>query len=612
VRAGLALATGGVLAAAVPTVAWVAGGGGPAAIGAGAALGLVGGIAHLVVLRRALARQAGGLVAQVYEIGDRVLTAAPRPGAGPAAPTSADRADGAPGDALSGDPGSGNSPEARPAPAVPTPRGELLEETLTTLLMSARDGADRLRVEADLLHQAAYDALTGLPNRASLLRLAAEAVTAARPDRPLSVLMIDLDRFKDVNDSLGHAIGDQLLALVGPRLRAALRPVDSIARLGGDEFAVLLPSASEDGARRVAERLTEALDAQFVIDGVDLRVEASVGIAVSHRPGLPDSCTVEGLLREAEIAMYRAKEEGAAVVLFEPGHDSGNGRSRLELSAELRRAITEGQLVLHYQPVVDVVEGRLAGVEALVRWQHPERGLLPPGVFLPLAEQTGLIIPLSRFVLDAAVTQAAAWRREGSPVQIAINMSPRWLQHADVPQAVSSLLDVHDLPPELLRLEITESVVLAHPQHAHAMLSDLRSMGIGLSLDDFGTGYSSMTRLRNLPVDELKVDRGFVHAMTTSPEDAVIVRAAVELGHNLGMDVVAEGIENADTLAEIVAAGCSLAQGYYFSKALPADELISWAVDRFPGFGHGDPAARRSRPPAGSHAGPTARVPAPQ
>ena len=436
-----------------------------------------------------------------------------------------------------------------------------------------------------------------LPDRGALLRLAAQAVAAAGPENPLSVLVIDLDRFKDVNDSLGHAVGDHLLAEVGPRLRAALRPTDTIARLGGDEFAVLLPTAGEDGARMVADRLAEALDSPFEVDGIQLHVEASIGIAVSHRRDRTETTMVEGLLREADIAMYRAKDEGSVIVQFDPERDVVQGRSRLELSAQLRRAITEGELVLHYQPTVDVFEGRLAGVEALVRWEHPERGLLPPGVFLPLAESTGLIIPLSRVVLATAVEQAAAWNREGRPVQIAVNLSPRWLQHSDIPRIVADLLDQHDVPPELLRLEITESVVLAHPELSLGQLEKLRDMGIGLSLDDFGTGYSSMTHLRNLPVDELKVDRGFVHAMTTSMQDAVIVRAASELGHNLGMDVVAEGIEDADTLAEVVAAGCNLAQGYYFAKALPPGELMEWAAERFPDFGTpgGPPATRQPR-----------------
>jgi diguanylate cyclase (GGDEF)-like protein len=465
------------------------------------------------------------------------------------------------------------------------------------LVLSGREVSARAQMEADLLHQALHDTLTGLPNRNALMQLATDWVAAATETEQLSVLVIDLDRFKDVNDSLGHAIGDELLAQVGPRLRSALRPTDTIARLGGDEFAVLLPAAGAVGARQVADRLAEALDSPFSVDGIELHVEASIGIAVSHQPGRAETATVEGLMREADIAMYRAKEEGSGIVLFDPDRDSVQSRSRLELSTELRRAISEDQLTLYYQPCVDVVEGRMAGVEALVRWQHPERGVLPPGVFLPLAEQTGLIIPLSKLVLSMAVQQASAWQLAGYRVQVAVNLSPRWLQHADVPELVAAMVAEHGLDTDLLRLEITESVVLAQPEHALGMLNQLRAMGIGLSLDDFGTGYSSMTHLRNLPVDELKVDRGFVHAMTTSPEDAVIVRAAIELGHNLGMDVVAEGIEDADTLAEVVSAGCSLAQGYYFAKPLPAAELIAWATERFPEFGTpaGTPATRRTR-----------------
>jgi diguanylate cyclase (GGDEF)-like protein len=465
------------------------------------------------------------------------------------------------------------------------------------VVLAGRDVSAQARVEADMLHQAMYDTLTGLPNRTALLQLARDWVAAATEAEQLSVLVIDLDRFKDVNDSLGHAIGDQLLAQVGPRLRSALRPTDTIARLGGDEFAVLLPAAGEEGARQVAERLAEAMDSPFTVDGMDLHVEASIGIAISHQPDRAETATVEGLMREADIAMYRAKDEGSGIVLFDPEKDAVQGRQRLKLSAELRRGIAEGQLVVYYQPCVDVVEGRLAGVEALVRWQHPERGVLPPGAFLPLAEQTGLIIPLSKQVLAMAIAQASAWRQAGGPIQVAVNLSPRWLQHADVPQIVAAMVQEYQLPTELLRLEITESVVLAQPEHALGMLNQLREMGIGLSLDDFGTGYSSMTHLRSLPVDELKVDRGFVQAMVASPQDAVIVRAAIELGHNLGMDVVAEGIEDADTLAEVVSAGCSLAQGYYFARPLPAAELVPWAQERFPDFGtpEGGPATRRQR-----------------
>jgi diguanylate cyclase (GGDEF)-like protein/PAS domain S-box-containing protein len=450
-----------------------------------------------------------------------------------------------------------------------------------SLVLTGRDITDQVAVEQELVHQANHDVLTGLANRKALIDRAGQLVSAATADHPVAVIMIDLDRFKDVNDSLGHAVGDELLTRVGPRLRSILRPSDMIARIGGDEFAVVLEATDEQGARLVAERLAEQLDDPFVVDGMELQVEASIGIAVSHRRDREEAATVEMLLREADIAMYRAKEYGMVVASFDQQRDAGQDRSRLELVAELRHAITQGQLVLHYQPVVDILEGRLAGVEALVRWQHPERGLLPPAAFLALAEQTGLIVPLTKYVLTTALAQAARWAADDWPVQIAVNMSPRLLQHEDLPDQILALLAEYEVPAHLLRLEITESAILADPEDTLPLLQRLRAMGIGLSLDDFGTGYSSMTHLRHLPVDEVKVDRAFVQAMTTAPEDAVIVRAAIGLGHDLGMAVVAEGIEDVETLAEVVAAGCSLAQGYYFSPPLASDALAAWAQHRF-------------------------------
>jgi diguanylate cyclase (GGDEF)-like protein/PAS domain S-box-containing protein len=452
---------------------------------------------------------------------------------------------------------------------------------LGSLVLTGRDVTDQVAVEQELVHQANHDVLTGLANRKALLGRAAQLVAAATAAHPVAVIMIDLDRFKDVNDSLGHAVGDELLTQVGPRLCSILRPSDMIARIGGDEFAVVLEATDEQGARLVAERLAEQLDDPFVVDGMELHVEASIGIAASHRRDREGVATVEMLLREADIAMYRAKEYGMVVASFDQQRDAGQDRSRLELVGELRHAISEGQLVLHYQPVVDILEGRLAGVEALVRWQHPERGLLPPAAFLALAEQTGLIVPLTRFVLTTALAQAARWAADDWPVQIAVNISPRLLQHEELPDQILALLAEHQVPAHLLRLEITESAILADPEDTLPLLQRLREMGIGLSLDDFGTGYSSMTHLRQLPVDEVKVDRAFVQAMTTAPEDAVIVRAAIGLGHDLGMAVVAEGIEDVETLAEVVAAGCSLAQGYYFSPPLASDALEAWAQRRF-------------------------------
>jgi len=450
-----------------------------------------------------------------------------------------------------------------------------------TVLLSGRDVTDQVTLEEELERRTASDPLTGLASRTALLQEAGELVARSTPGKPVAVLLIDLDHFKVVNDSLGHSFGDQLLAQVGPRLRSILRPTDVIARLGGDEFAVLLPTAGEGGARMVAERLAAQLDDAFVVEGVDVFVQASIGISLSHHPERDEPATIEVLLSEADIAMYRAKEEHLGIATYDVELD-GRNTSRLELSAALRRGIAEGELVLHFQPIVDVESRRVEAVEALVRWNHPTEGILSPAVFLPLAEDTGLIVPMSAAILELAVTQAAHWAAAGWRTPVSVNMSPRWLQHSDVPEQVAEMLSRHNVSPNQLRLEITEGVVLVDPKASLPQLRKLREMGIGLALDDFGTGYSSMTHLRSLPVDQIKIDRQFVSEMTTTEEDAFIVRAAIELGHNLGMSVVAEGIEDAGTLAEIVAAGCTLAQGYYFSKPLPADDVLPWVRSKFP------------------------------
>jgi diguanylate cyclase (GGDEF)-like protein/PAS domain S-box-containing protein len=450
-----------------------------------------------------------------------------------------------------------------------------------TVLLSGRDVTDQVILEEELERRTSSDPVTGLASRTALLQEAGELVARATPGKPVAALLIDLDHFKVVNDSLGHSFGDALLAQIGPRLRSILRPSDVIARLGGDEFAVLLPTAGEGGARMVAERLAAQLDDAFVVEGVDVFVQASIGIAVSHHAEREEPANIEVLLREADIAMYRAKEEHLGIATYDAEID-GRNTSRLELSAALRHGIFENELALYFQPIVDVENRRVRAVEALVRWDRPGHGILSPAVFLPLAEDTGLIVPMSAEILDQAVAQAADWAAQGWRVPVSVNMSPRWLQHADVPEQVSQTLSRHGVQPEQLRLEITEGVVLVDPKGSLPQLRKLREMGIGLSLDDFGTGYSSMTHLRSLPVDQIKIDRQFVGAMTTTEEDAFIVRAAIELGHNLGMSVVAEGIEDAGTLAEIVAGGCTLAQGYYFARPLPAPELLPWVRDTFP------------------------------
>jgi diguanylate cyclase (GGDEF)-like protein len=429
------------------------------------------------------------------------------------------------------------------------------------------------RQAAQNQHQALHDGLTGLPNRTLLRDRTGQAIRGTdRELSPAALALIDLDRFKEVNDTLGHHCGDQLLVQVGQRLQAALRKVDTVARLGGDEFAVLLPKiASVEGAVQVAKKLHAALEEPFALEGLTLDVEASIGVAIYPEHGSdPDE-----LLQHADIAMYIAKETHAGFVLFDPTQDQHSPR-RLALLGELRRAIEHDQLLLYYQPKVDAHTGQVLGVEALVRWQHPEHGLVPPGEFIPLAERTGLIGPLTHYVLDAALHQCRDWRRAGHELSVAVNVSARHLLDRAFPDEVAAALATWEVPAELLVVEITESTIMADPQHALEVLGRLNQMGVQVSIDDFGTGYSSMAYLKSLPVHELKVDRSFVSQMTSNNRDAVIVRSTVDLGRNLGLRVVAEGVEDPATWQELEALGCDAIQGYYVSRPVPPDDLLSW------------------------------------
>jgi diguanylate cyclase len=421
--------------------------------------------------------------------------------------------------------------------------------------------------------QALSDALTGLPNRTLLLDRTAQAIRQAdRELVPAALLLLDLDRFKEVNDTLGHHCGDQLLVQVGQRLRAALRSVDTVARLGGDEFAVLLPRISTgEGVVTVANKLHAALEEPFTLEGLALDVEASIGLALYPEHGNdPDE-----LLQRADIAMYVAKQTHAGFVLFDPKQDQHSPR-RLALLGELRRAIEGRQLLLHYQPKIDAHSGQVLGVEALVRWQHPTHGLVPPGEFIPLAERTGLIGPLTHYVMDAALHQCRDWRQAGHELAVAVNVSARRLLDLAFPDEVGGLLARWEVPARLLVVEITESAIMADPEHAMQILGRLNQMGVGLSIDDFGTGYSSMAYLKSLPVHELKVDRSFVSQMTSNSSDAVIVRSTVDLGRNLGLRVVAEGVEDQTTLEALDALGCDAVQGYHVSRPITPDDLIDW------------------------------------
>ncbi len=457
------------------------------------------------------------------------------------------------------------------------------------------------QLHGDLALQARVDELTGLPNRAALHEHAERLIDrAVREERPLTVLMVDLDRFKLINDTLGHAWGDALLREVGPRLRGGLRDDDVLARLGGDEFAALLPGLVAEQAMDVAERLRERLRAGFVVDGIDLDVDASVGVATfdprqhagaAAEPGQGGARAaadeaegdsrprLDDLLRRADIAMYAAKRSGSGALAYSSREDD-HSRSRLALLSDLRRAITEGQLVLHYQPKLDMISGRVSGAEALVRWNHPERGLLMPAEFVPDVESTGLALPFTDLVLDLAMAQVRRWRDAGRLLQVAVNVPPRCLLDPEFPDRVAALLRRRDLPAQSLRIEVTESSLMTDPAAVLQTMLALSAQGVGLSIDDFGTGYSSLTHLRELPVDELKVDRSFTLGMTTSSDDAVIVRSAVELGHRLGLAVVAEGVEDDDTLSALHEESVDVVQGYLVGRPMPVEAIDEWLATR--------------------------------
>jgi diguanylate cyclase (GGDEF)-like protein len=430
-----------------------------------------------------------------------------------------------------------------------------------------------LRHAAEHEYQASHDALTGLPNRTLFTECTTRALgDAARDEAGLAVLLLDLDRFKEVNDTLGHQYGDELLRQVAARTTGALRAGDVIARLSGDEFAVLLPGASEADAAALAARLQGELHRSFALDDVGVDVEVSIGIAVA-----PQHATdTDALLRCADIAMYAAKDSKTGATLYRPNMHIEDG-NRLLLLGDLRRALdVTDQLTLHYQPKIRLGDGRPSGAEALVRWTHPERGPIPPAEFIPVAETTGLITRLTLYVLRLAVAQARAWLDDGLVVPIAVNLSPRCLLDPDLVGHVTRLLEEHDLPADLLRLEVTETAVMANPALATEILIALHRLGVRLSIDDYGTGYSSMAYLKSLPVDELKVDRTFVMHMDDDPDDVVLVRGAIELGHNLGMSVVAEGVEGAAHVAALQELGCDVAQGYHFARPMPAADLTAW------------------------------------
>ncbi len=446
-------------------------------------------------------------------------------------------------------------------------------ETLYTAVL--RDITERERAEEAIQHLAYFDPLTGLPNRTRFHEIAQRAILAGQYEgKPVAVLVMDLDRFKEINDTLGHHRGDFVLQQVGLRLKKALRPTDAIARLGGDEFGVVLPIAAPEDAFVVAQKLLKVMESPFDIEGLPINIEPSIGIAVYPDHGE----SADSLLQRADVAMYVSKRGGRGYTLYAPDLDRHSPR-RLALLGELRRGIESGQLFLHYQPKVDLVLKRVVGVEALVRWQHPELGRVPPDRFIGPAEQTGLIGPLTQLVLKEALTQCQAWIQGGKRIPVAVNLSVRNLQDPRFPDQVAEMLQAFSVPPEFLEMEITESGIMADAETAMRTITRLSEMGISLAIDDFGIGYSSLSYLQRLRVDSIKIDRSFVMNMRVSEGDRTIVRATIDLAHNLGLKVVAEGVEDQETLEKLTSLGCDAAQGYHTCRPISAEEFARWASD---------------------------------
>ncbi|MBV9773590.1 MAG: EAL domain-containing protein [Gemmatimonadetes bacterium] len=461
----------------------------------------------------------------------------------------------------------------------------------TRMSGSLTDVTQRRRAEEQLLHNALYDALTGLPNRALLMDRLELAVRRSRRrrDSTFAVLFVDLDRFKVINDGLGHALGDELLVAVGRRLEVGLRQEDTVARLGGDEFVVLLESVADAGeATRVAERILEELGQPFAPGGYEVFTSASIGIAMGG-----DGHRAAELVRDADTAMYRAKAEGKGRVALFDDRMHAEAMARLHLEADLRRALERDEIRVHYQPIVSLGNERLAGFEALARWEHPEKGFLQPGEFIPVAEETGLIVPLGMRVLRDACRQLREWldtRAVDHGLTLSVNLSPRQFAHPNLLHEIDEVLRETRLDPATLQLELTESVLMRDAESTVAALGQLRARGIRLAIDDFGTGYSSLSYLQRFPIGTLKIDRSFVRGITPGSNQSELVQTMVSLARSLGMNVVAEGVETEDQVAEVRRLGCGNAQGFFFARALDpaaAAALLAEGTHRWAGAAAG-------------------------
>ena len=432
-----------------------------------------------------------------------------------------------------------------------------------------------VKTNKDLEYMALYDGLTGLPNRYLIQdRLQQGLHGAKRDNRQLSILMVDLDRFKEVNDTLGHHVGDELLKQVGMRFQAQFRQVDTVGRLGGDEFAVIVLNGGAEGATKVADHLHRALEEPFELDDGSYRVAASIGIAVYPDHG----DDVSTLFKRADIAMYEAKQNHANVTLYDSRYDQ-HTRSRLSLMGDLHQALDLNQLELFYQPKLDLRSQTIIGVEALMRWHHPDHGMVPPDVFIPALEQSGILKRYTYWALETAAAQCRAWGDQGWDLSVAVNLSMYNLHDSGLSGQIRACRRANRLPPNALVMEVTESAVMSDPHHVSKVLDELQENGIQLSIDDFGTGYSSLGQLKRLSVSELKIDKSFVLDMGQDTDDAIIVRSTVDLAHNMGLRVVAEGVENEGCLAMLRGMSCDVAQGFYIARPMPAARLSDWFSD---------------------------------
>jgi diguanylate cyclase (GGDEF)-like protein len=452
------------------------------------------------------------------------------------------------------------------------------------VVVSFNDITERRSFEEKLTYLAQYDLLTGLPNRALLLdRMDQALIRARRASAMVGILLIDLDRFKEINDSMGHSAGDAVLKEVARRVRGALRDTDSVARLGGDEFCVVIEGCESRSHVSVAAAKLRRLFEEPVMtaENKEIFIELSIGSSVYPEDGE----TMEELLKNADIAMYEAKRDGGHAFRFYSSALRAKTADEINLVSMLRRAVDRNELVLYYQPQVDIATGRPVGVEALVRWEHPEFGLVSPYRFVRLAEETGLIVPIGEWVLKSACAEAKAWQLAGMPeLRVSVNLSARQFRDSQLIRKIAGVLAATGLPPRLLELEITESVIMSHTDHTIGVLQRLTELGVHVSVDDFGTGYSSLAYLKRFPVSKLKIDHAFVRDVTTDKDDAAIVQAIITLARALQLRVIAEGVETEEQLKYLASVGCQEYQGFIYSRPVPARELIELVRKQYVGM----------------------------